>query len=99
MSQLAIVRNLVRIIPTTTKRRIALREHARKDKTVKINITDHYLAGFQMANCKGCRYSEEGMVGTGKPCCRKLTLPIHKEGRCLSSGKYGDGEGIETVLR
>lgn len=29
------------------------------------------LMGYQLANCKGCRFADEPLVGTGRPCCTK----------------------------
>jgi len=42
------------------------------------------LAKFQEANCKGCKFAERKLVGTGKPCCTYWTS-IQVEGKkCLT---------------
>lgn len=45
---------------------------------------DEARIAFQNANCKGCRFADEKLVGTGEPCCTfAFTLDI-QEGKCYT---------------
>ena len=45
--------------------------------------TDDGLKQVQEANCRGCYYADPQYVGTGRPCCTKLTAPRFRDYECL----------------
>jgi hypothetical protein len=44
---------------------------------------DAALSMYQLRNCSGCFYTDPDKIGTGEPCCTKLTLPDSNGHLCL----------------
>ncbi len=40
--------------------------------------------GYQLANCKGCRFADEPLVGTGRPCCTYIGRLLASPDKCLT---------------
>ena len=47
-------------------------------------VKEKTLAIWQVNNCRGCKYADAGRVGSGKPCCTKLTGPEPEGAVCLA---------------
>lgn len=43
-----------------------------------------WMVSFQEANCRGCRFADAELVGTGKPCCTYAFRLDIQEGKCYT---------------